>query len=310
MKTSLTYDIQKYITKIKMSSKKRILVEGKDDKSHLQNLLNIIEVPNIKIDTAEQIKGNCKITSKNNRAKIDKIFNVCKEKSECLNLYYLCDREFYKFSVENIITDDLKITDFTHNLNWTIGHSIENYFLDFIILSDAYRYLCGSEYKSKAIELFKKILPSSFRLVASITLSAKDLGQFSYPNGVVMWDKFSIDGDVLSLNIAINNNTPEILKKFVNLTNEYNEITNKTDIRVCANICRGHTVMLLLQRIFSYCLYTVILSDDEVLAKKESLSFSKIKESQLSSALGESWVRHVKQGYENYPKELIHSIAS
>ena len=38
----LKYTIPKYIAKVKMSSKKRILVEGKDDKSHIKNLLDEI----------------------------------------------------------------------------------------------------------------------------------------------------------------------------------------------------------------------------------------------------------------------------
>jgi hypothetical protein len=89
------YDVPKYIASVRMSSKKRILVEGKDDKAHIKNLLNVTLGSNrIKIDTAENIKGDCRVTSKNNRAKIEKIHSFCEASNEHNNLYFLCDCMF------------------------------------------------------------------------------------------------------------------------------------------------------------------------------------------------------------------------
>ncbi len=41
---NLKYDISNYIASVKMSSKKRILVEGRNDKSHISNLLDVLLV--------------------------------------------------------------------------------------------------------------------------------------------------------------------------------------------------------------------------------------------------------------------------
>lgn len=65
------YDISQYITNVKMSSKKRVLVEGRDDKSHITNLLNItVSKHKIKIDTAENIRGDCQVTKKTTELKL------------------------------------------------------------------------------------------------------------------------------------------------------------------------------------------------------------------------------------------------
>src|SRR5690554_1807180 len=139
------YDISKYITSVKMSSKKRILVEGKEDKSHIKNLLDaLFGKTKIKIDTAENIKGECGLTSKNNRAKIDRIHNLCKESGGHENLFLLCDREYFKFNIGKEIEDLMSEHENDGNLSWTIGHSIENYFVDSELIIGAFRYLSGS----------------------------------------------------------------------------------------------------------------------------------------------------------------------
>jgi len=102
----LKYDIGKYITKTKMSSKKRILVEGRDDKAHIKNLIDVLHKGHrVKIDTAESIKGISTETNRNNRAKIDTIHQRCKDSTDHHNLFFLCDREFLKFEIKDQVVD-------------------------------------------------------------------------------------------------------------------------------------------------------------------------------------------------------------
>ncbi|KZN50929.1 DUF4435 domain-containing protein [Pseudoalteromonas luteoviolacea] len=304
-------DISKYITSVKMSSKKRILVEGADDKDHISNLLNVLGKNKIKIDSAERIKGDCKHTSKNNRAKIEKIFNICKDSVKHSNLYYLCDREFKAFNVEEKIVDMMVDHKTDRNLSWTIGHSLENYFIEPDLIANAYRYLTSSEYKNNAAENFKSLLPSALRMIATITLAAREINKCSYPLGVIRWDDFEIIANEVTLNINVwrANENHEILSRFKEAFNKYKPVVESSDISVLSRVCRGHTAMQLLQRIFALCLFQAGSKQDENLAKKAAVDFSKIKEKNVSTALCESWLKTIADGSPNYPSNLILSVS-
>lgn len=308
----LKYDIPNYLASVKMSSKKRILVEGKDDKSHIKNLLNVTSKGHkVKVDTAENLKGDCAKTAKNNKAKIEKVHEKTKESMVYDNLYLLCDREFFKFEIVDKVNDLMLGHEADGNLNWTIGHSLENYFIKEDIVCRAFRFLCGSEYKDDAEDLYKKIFPSVLRFIATATLAAKEIGKCSFPAGVVYWRNLDIRGEELIFDVEkwnLNNGSP-IAESFYNEYKRYLPIVENSNVLVCSRICRGHTAMLLLQRGFSVCLNEVSKSDNAELAAKLADDFSKIKESSLASALCESWLRSVDDGNAIYPERLVNSVA-
>jgi len=308
----LKYDIPNYVASVKMSSKKRILVEGKDDKSHIKNLLNVTAKGHkVKVDTAENLKGDCARTAKNNRAKIEKIHEITKQSSNHENLHFLCDREFLKFEVTDHIDDLMAESEVDGNLNWTIGHSLENYFIKEDLVCRAYRFLCGSEYKNDAENLYKKVFTSALKLIATVTLAAKAIEKCSFPAGTINWTNFNIDSEKVVFNIeewkASNNN--QVAENFYNEYIKYLPIVDKSDALICSRICRGHTAMVLLQRTFAACLNEVAKSDDAALSNKLASGFSKIKESALASALCESWLQGVDDGSAIYPERLINSVA-
>ncbi|MDC9621101.1 hypothetical protein PSI22_05530 [Xenorhabdus sp. XENO-7] len=307
----MMYDVKQYIVKTRMSSKKRILVEGKDDKAHIENLIfEKFEDIKVEIDTAENIKGENKTTASNNRAKIEHIHNTCKSSKHHRNLHFLCDREYLKFNIGKEIEDAMNEHENDGNLNWTIGHSFENYFLDKNIILDAFGYLSGLEFKRSAINLFEKILPSAIKLATIIALSAREIKKSSYP-GNIQWSYFSISENSLNFNIDEwkSQNPNELSKIFVNYVEKFTPIIEKTELLICSRICRGHTAVLILQRIFSACLYSVGKDIYEPLSKKSANEFANIKESSISSALSEAWIKTIKPENNNYPLNLINSVA-
>lgn len=309
---ALEYDIPQYLTKVKMSAKKRILVEGRDDKSHIYNLLGILNLnKTAKLDTAEVISGDCKETKKNNRAKIDKIHDLCKSNPQYYkNLYFLRDREFYKFNVNQEIEDFMDEHESDGNLSWTIGHSLENYFLEENLICDAFRYLSASEYKTDAENLFRHILEDSTREIAAITLAAKELKNSSYPSGIIKWNHFQIENGVfiLSLDDALKDKTDSLSLSFKILYDKYKPVATSSNGLICSRICRGHTAIIMLQRIFAACLFEVISYHNHDLAVKTANNFSMQSEGAISNALSEEWLRQVKMGNNNYPVNLIRSI--
>jgi hypothetical protein len=120
-----------------MSSKIRVLVEGKDDRGHILNLLNLLAPKvRLKVDIAVDILGDCKLTASNNRAKIEKIHGQCKGNESYRRLFFLCDREFRNFVIGGLVEDKSVDHEVDGNMSWTLGHSIENYFLSPHMLSE------------------------------------------------------------------------------------------------------------------------------------------------------------------------------
>lgn len=308
----LKYDIPNYIASVKMSSKKRILVEGRDDKSHIINLLGVTSKGRkVKVDIAENLKGDCSKTAKNNKAKIEKVHEITKDSINHTNLHFLCDREFFRFEITDHINDLMSEHEVDGNLNWTIGHSLENYFIKEEIVCRAYRFLCGSEYKNEAEGLYKKVFSTALKLIATVTLAAKAIEKCSFPAGTIGWQDFSINGKDLTIDIekwkSQKNN--QISEDFYNEYKKYLPIVEKSNVLICSRICRGHTAMLLLQRTFSACLNEVAKVNDVTIATRLANDFSKIKEGSLSSALCESWLQGVNEGSAIYPERLINSVA-
>ena len=305
------FDIPQYFASVKMSSKKRVLVEGRDDKAHISNLFFAILGNNkIKIDTAENIKGVCGSTSKNNRAKIDLIHQTTKTTNHYENLYFLCDREYLKFNIGEEIQDLMDGHESDGNLSWTLGHSLENYFLEADLISDAFSYLTGSEFKVPAVTLFNELLPSALQIIAAITLSARDIGSSTYPIGSINWKDFHLDNNILSFDAAnwIQKKDDEISKAFYSKYFKYLSILVKSKNLICSRICRGHTSILMLQRIFSACLYKVGNHLDEFAARRDANSFCNIRELSVSNALSEAWIRKIKTGNALYPANLVVAV--
>jgi hypothetical protein len=196
-------------------------------------------------------------------------------------------------------------------LSWTIGHSIENYFITDDLVCKAYRFLCSSEYKTRAEDLYKKIFPSALRIIAAITLAAKKIEKCTYPLGTIGWQDFVVDDEQIYIDIDNwkSGKSNVIANDFYREFIAHTSIVNRSDALICSRICRGHTAMLMLQRVFSACLFIVIKPEDEYLAEKIAGDFSRIKEGMLASALSEAWIQSLRTGNAIYPKNLIESVA-
>ncbi len=199
------------------------------------------------------------------------------------------------------------------NLSWTIGHSLENYFITNDLVCRAYRYLCSSEYKTITGDLYKIIFPSALRVIAAITLAAKKIEKCSYPLGTIGWQDFVVDKNAETVYIDIDKwkseNSNVVANDFYQEFIAYMPIVNGSDSIICSRICRGHTAMLMLQRVFSACLFFIIKLENELLAEKIAGDFSRIKEEALASALSEAWIQSVSTGTAVYPENLVESVA-
>lgn len=320
----LAHDLEQYITSVKMSKKCRILVEGKSDRAHFVNLLHnklgSTLKNKVKVDTAEDLKGDCRKTFKCNKAKIEKIYDKTKNNGQYDSLFLLCDREFENFEISNSVlekTDNSKILEKTDNSKansnfyLTDGHSFENYFLFEDIINNAFSHLTSYQFKNEALDLLKNNFSEAFRIVSNISLTARYVEPVSYPMGVILWENFNISND--SVNFSIENwllaNNHVQGRKFKDTYSNNYEIFSRTDPFICIKMSRGHTAVAMLQRIFAYFLYVVGKENNESEARREADRFSKISEVQVSASLSQSWLESLKNGSQNYPVDLISKIS-
>lgn len=306
--SSCAYTIDSYITSLTMSSKKRLLVEGRHDRAHLYQLIyKFNPASKVKIDTAQDIKASDKAMSKNNRLKIETIHSRVKRKD---NISFLCDREFREFTINDQIEDLLNSHYCDDSLYWTLGHSLENYFFNASIIIDAFQFLSPSEYKYKAIELFSELISSSFAVLAAISLAAKDIDKAGLPAALIDWKDIVInDGAIKLIRRDAYDIDPACVDGFFNAFDAVLPSVIASDVGVCSRVVRGHTGILLLQKLFSACLYYVGREDDAVQADSSANYFCNISELSLTTALAESWVRKIGVLEDVYfPDSLLKDI--
>jgi hypothetical protein len=305
----LKYDISEYIVMARMSSKVRILVEGKDDRGHVLNLLNkLAPKARLKVDTAIDVVGDCNVTRNNNRAKIEKIHAHCKEKQSHRKLFFLCDREFRNFLVSEKIEESVNGHEVDGNLSWTLGHSIENYFLSPVMLAEGFRFLSGSGSKSEAVDLFSDFFDDSVRKIAAITLAAKDLNCANFPCSIVRWDNIVLNEGTIDFGFRRDTGREAFYEKFVSTYEAFLLIVERTPVDVCARLCRGHTAVLILQRLFAACLYESGKAQEEDLARYDANMFNNVSEHIISSALSEAWISKIAVGGSHYPQPLVQLV--
>ncbi|MCP2230175.1 DUF4435 domain-containing protein [Erwinia aphidicola] len=308
--SELAYTVDTYLTAISISTKKRVLVEGRYDRQHLNNLLSVVAPHNkIHIDAAQYIKSSDKGINKNNRKKVEAIHQGSVELG-IDNVYFLCDREFRSFSVADVIKDDLEGHYSSNKLHWTYGHSMENYFFHKNILIDAYRYLFSGENKNLSFNLFERIIDSSFQLIAALTLASREMQRLTFPLSLVTWRDFIIQDDKIFLKkrTDLTWQDCEDNNSFYDFYHEYFSITSTSPPIVCSRISRGHTAMIILQRVFSACVFNINNNENKSLAEEGANKFSNISEEIIANALSESWVRKIDRSQHNYPVSLFDVI--
>ncbi|MFU9135736.1 hypothetical protein [Erwinia tasmaniensis] len=306
--SSCAYTIDSYITSLTMSSKKRLLVEGRHDRSHLYQLIyKFNPTSKIKIDTAQDIKASDRAMSKNNRLKIEVIHSRVTRKD---NISFLCDREFREFTFNDKIEDLLNSHYCNDSLYWTLGHSLENYFFNESIIIDAFQFLSPSEYKYRAVGVFSELISSSFSVLAAISLAAKNIDKAGLPAALIDWKDIVInDGNIGLIKRDACDIDQACVDGFFNAFDSVLPSVIASDIKVCSKVVRGHTGILLLQKLFSACLNYVGREDDPVLADASANYFCNISELSLTTALAESWVRKIGVQEDVYfPDSLLKDI--
>ncbi|NES01848.1 MAG: DUF4435 domain-containing protein [Okeania sp. SIO2F4] len=177
------YTPKEYRNYLRISSKKHILVEGKNDKYFLERMLsylaNEIDKPELTeqvfVDSAESlIKADSGTGS--NKEKVEEIANSVIDKSYSQRFIAFIDRELYLFDWDYEKTQILQDNFPGHNIEKRIirtrGHSLENYLFELDIVSNFFNINTTIPNPQTATNLFKQIFKSVIYSACTIGLAA------------------------------------------------------------------------------------------------------------------------------------------
>ena len=293
---------------LQMSTKKRVLVEGRDDYYLILALFEEFlgtewrDVYNIEIDKAEN-----SISGPGNRQTIENVVKLVSKTDLRDKLVGLVDREFRNFNWDNgVLIDQIKKHFIDDRILWTRGHSAENYFLDENILRIPFRDVSGEIFQ-KAYDMFRKDLDSYMRIACKISLTSLILNYLKRIRASLGWD---IIDDNARLNIdnwkfhlgRIGFDVSDI-EKIVDTYSEIGTVIDATDIETVRWFCDGHLSFFFLWCAFAKCAYMVPEQVND--KRKVAQGILKYGDATRFNSCASAWAKSSRTNSCEYPKELF-----
>lgn len=309
------YTQQDYLRYIKRSKNKHLLVEGVTDKRIFkllfdewkqQNNINAKATEEIVIDTAE-----CLVNINDAPGNCDRVKKICQSienKPYNYKLVGFIDREFNEFQYISDFEDKLKKHKIQGRLIWSRGHSIENYFFEYLILREYFRGLAlASESFNEALEVFsRQLLESILKIACAVTLASKEIGKMGKIEDRIIQDFFQIMNNELVIKLEdLKENliksktdfTTEEAEKFCEeYLNFYSKISSCQDYQTIRWLCHGHIGMKLISLSYDLCI-------DEF--KDSNKKYTKTKEHIKINGIANIWAVKALNGQCVYPKEVF-----
>ena len=313
---SLSYNPSGYRNLLRMSHKKRLLLEGKEDKQFFKLLLdefchseNKKIFQEISIDIAEIIDFEEPV---GNRKKVERICRSVKGASYSERLVGFVDREFREFALGDIIQDNLSIHKIQDRLVWSRGHSIENYLFDFSILRNPLRDLSATDCFDEALELFEKIIESAIRTACAASLAGKELEKLKLLQTSFNWKLLEVRNSQIILSLELweqelkKRNLPlEETHKIIDRYQYWSQKIETVDFHLAKWICHGHIGIAFIWATYSRCVYEVCVRNEVEKPETEVAGIQGIKESNRVRACASWWARQARKNQCDYPLEVI-----
>jgi hypothetical protein len=310
----LSYDPASYRNKIRMSSIKHLLVEGKDDRKLFKVLLEELlgSSHDIKVDSAENINFGYAI---GNREKVEIICNSLSNSSHADKILGFVDREFRGFEIGEVINDTIGAHNIVGRVVWSRGHSVENYYFDFDVLRKPLRSFTATPFFDDALSLLESHLSEVLRLACATSLTGYELG---YINVL----KRSIDTQTISLSIIDEevhfdlshwNDTlikrqglvPATAESVINTYETWINRLKNLDANIIRWLCHGHTGLAFIWAAYAACVqHTCYLAGVQD-HNKEARNVLKAEESVRFSVCADIWTQKACRNLAEHPIEIF-----
>jgi len=312
------YKPEDYLRYIQMNAKKHLLVEGREDKRIIKLLLDELTQNNhilategiLDIDTAEMLSFD---DTPNNRDRVKVICQKVQEKPYAEKLVGFVDREFEEFEYNSNIEDKLKKHEVQGRLIWSRGHSIENYFFDFLILRNSFRDLVVIDYFTQSLEIFEKIMKPTIEIACAVSLAAKELGKLQRIENTISWQLIQLTDE--KVEIVIGNwqkklsveygFTEEETRSFIEKYTTWHQIVKLADFQVVRWLCHGHIGMKFIWAAYSCCVYHICSNGLYGSPTTEVSRVDKIDKYTRTHACASWWAREAISSRCDYPTEII-----
>jgi hypothetical protein len=311
----LFFDIPSYRAKVKMSSLKHLLVEGKSDKRLFTLLLGEMMGPDHKIivDCAECIKNEDPM---GNRHKVEA---VCKPLSMTVHadkIVGFVDREFRGFEISDTLIDSLSTHRSANQIVWSRGHSVENYFFCLEVLKIPLRSISNTCFYEEALSLLERSLPSIIRLAAAVSMSALQtnllslLGRSVTPELLRSSDsRISIDQEVWLETLQNRHKLDRIkacaaLHAFQLWSSRLEGVSNDT----CKWACHGHIGLSVILASYISLLELVARKNGSSDPRGEAKAIQRLDDATMMCIFGERWVSLCISDSVDSPIETLKEI--
>jgi hypothetical protein len=310
----LIFDIPEYRAKIKMSSLKHLLVEGKSDKRLFTLLLGEMMGPDhqIIVDCAECIRNEDPM---GNREKVEAVCNPLSSTVHAEKIVGFVDREFRGFEISDTLIDHLSTHRSANQIVWSRGHSVENYFFSLEVLKIPLRSITNTCFYEEALELLERSLPSIIRLATAVSMSALEtdllslLGRSVTPELLRTSDsRISIDQEAWLQSLQNRNKLDrtravETLHAFLLWSDRLEGVDDDT----CKWACHGHIGLSIILASYVSLLELVVRKNESSDPRGEA-AIQRLDVATMMCIFGERWVSLCISGSVDSPIDTLKEI--
>ena len=295
---ALCYDVASYWAKIRMTSLKHLLVEGKTDQRLFKLLLSeLLGVSHrVVVECAELIRNE---EPMGNRAKVEAVCDGLNGSVHAEKITGFVDREFRGFGLEDSVADGIGTHYMAGRIVWSRGHSLENYFFCIEVLRHPLRSLTGSVHFEDALTMFESSLASVMRIASAVSLSALDnqlialLARsitprvFRYANSILSVDETQWAHVLSSQHRLDAARIASVLTSYASWIARLGEADEIT----CRWICHGHSGMSIIFAAYAFFVQQACSMNGEADPEREARCIQRLDDTMRSSICGDRWVQ-------------------
>lgn len=307
----LKYTMAGFRNVLRMSGKKRLLVEGPMDKIAFLLLLQELHGKHgVTIHHADSIQGALA-----NRDKVEQICQSVSGQPYADRLVGFADREFREFEWRSDFIDHLAKHNVLDRLVWSRGHSIENYCFDFTIFREA--FLGYTEYFNEALERFETHFEQTIRLACAATLAGVDFGnRLVLIKNSLNWKIIETTPLTLTLDCdkwqnrlhKVQKLSSAQAKQLVDSFKSWLRCVEPADFAIVRWLCHGHIGLSFILEVYYRCVFDVCAGLSE---KERKAQVKRVRSAGYDSKLNDAlkhWSRQSKENLCQYPQEVLNLL--
>jgi len=321
----LTYSINGYLIKIRITKNPLLLVEGKNDLHFFERLFHEAskrgyKLPEpIHIDTAAMLQDE-KMKGMGNREKVETVCRVVTQ--EIIGYKPFCgfvDREFRGFEIGTEIHDTICDHYVTDALIWSRGHSVENYYFDITSLRKPFELSSPIQiaHVETALNLFADIFESILHVSCAISLAARDTEYLSEAKvGLIKrcmdWKNLYISEMKINIDSAkwgkILQGT-EKSEKFLQKYDYWQEFIATLDRNTLRWLCHGHIGFTMFWAAYFRCVYETCTKRQEEHERSRRVSqVQKLGEDMRFHLCSTNWAENALADEISYPLVVLEKL--